>query len=343
MRSFANRVFFFQLSSHGCVRVVAAAILLIAAVLKGATVSPLRGVGWSSQSTSDLLQLLLVTLELFAAVWFLIGLNPRHTRVAGILLFVIFAGFSAFHVVQGDATCGCFGAKNVEPAWTLILDLSVAAGFVAFRPKVEHKSHSLRRRQGAILVCVVVATSGTLMLLVLSPAQVVLRPDYEMQERGIALQPETWLGKELPLAQYIDIGAELMQSEWIVVLFHQSCNDCREALPFYEAMAEKLCEQHATRRIALIEVSSFGMEERPASAYCRVGRLTPQHDWFVSTPAEIELVDGLVVRIALSDEVMSTIRRGIASFEFEPFPTESLQAAADRQESTKQLRLRIRE
>jgi hypothetical protein len=51
------------------------------------------------------------------------------------------------------------------------------------------------------------------------------------------LKPEALLGKMFALRSHIDVGARLDTRHWIVILYRPDCDDCRRALPRYEALA----------------------------------------------------------------------------------------------------------
>jgi hypothetical protein len=113
----------------------------------------------------------------------------------------------------------------------------------------------------------------------------------------VLLEPEKWVGKPAPILKYIDIGKELAMGTWFVVLYHYDCPKCQEALPRYESMARN----SQNTRVALIAVPPYGDVEFapvPPESACRVGFLQPAQRWFVTTPAEIILRDGMVMPLA---------------------------------------------
>jgi len=44
------------------------------------------------------------------------------------------------------------------------------------------------------------------------------------------LEPETWVGKKLPILQHIDIGEKLSRGNWLILLYHHDCPDCAKAI-----------------------------------------------------------------------------------------------------------------
>ena len=45
------------------------------------------------------------------------------------------------------------------------------------------------------------------------------------------LEPETWIGKELPILEYIDIADQLKKGTWLILFYHHDCPDCRKEYP----------------------------------------------------------------------------------------------------------------
>ena len=54
------------------------------------------------------------------------------------------------------------------------------------------------------------------------------------------LEPNTWIGKELPILERIDICEQIKLGTWLVLLYHYDCPYCARAIPMYERMARDL-------------------------------------------------------------------------------------------------------
>ena len=108
------------------------------------------------------------------------------------------------------------------------------------------------------------------------------------------LEPETWIGKELPILEYIDIAETLKKGTWLVLLYHYDCPDCGWAIPMYEKMARELEGNEEFMRIALIAVPPYGRGPVSENCPCTLGRLPETKEWFVTTPAVALLTDGQV-------------------------------------------------
>jgi hypothetical protein len=108
------------------------------------------------------------------------------------------------------------------------------------------------------------------------------------------LEPETWVGKKLPILDYIDIAESLEKGNWLILLYHHDCPGCTEAIPKYEQMARELADNADFLRIALIELAPYGAPLVAPESRCTAGRLANTKEWFVSTPAVALLTDGNV-------------------------------------------------
>ena len=66
-----------------------------------------------------------ITLESALALWLLSGLLPLWSRRAAIAAFSLFTLVTAYKALTGADSCGCFGQLQVNPGFTLALDLTI--------------------------------------------------------------------------------------------------------------------------------------------------------------------------------------------------------------------------
>lgn len=102
------------------------------------------------------------------------------------------------------------------------------------------------------------------------------------------LEPETWIGKELPILQHIDIADQLKTGNWLVVLYHHDCPSCAEAIPKIEQMSRDLEGNEDLLKIALIEVPPYAPNNEnltDVNTSCALDKLDQSKEWFVTTPA----------------------------------------------------------
>jgi len=118
-----------------------------------------------------------------------------------------------------------------------------------------------------------------------------------MQESVTVLEPDRWVGQRFPLQEQIDIGAQLAEGNWIVVLVRHDCSHCREALPSYERWAQALAAAGDPTQIAIIEIPPYSEKQQFPVCECHFGRLNATRNWFVETPVELSLQDGIVTHV----------------------------------------------
>jgi hypothetical protein len=115
-------------------------------------------------------------------------------------------------------------------------------------------------------------------------------------KKMILLEPETWIGQELPLiSRFVQPNDSeiLKQGTWNVLLAQSDCPKCQE-------MKAEL-EVRNAKGIAIIMIPSRANEKVPDTHF-PVFMLDNQNDWFVMTPCVVRLVDGVCV--AVGDSVV---------------------------------------
>ena len=240
----------------------------------------------------------LVELELALGFWLLSGLFKRAAWLTASVCFGIFSAVTAYKALTGAQSCGCFGSMQVNPWLTLfVVDLPAVVALVIFRPNGDHRLFApiplMYRIAGvcgfaAVLLCV-----STAVLALNEPGKVTA--SYEV------LEPESWVGKRLPIIDQIDIGWQLEEGNWLILLYHHDCPDCRDAIPKYEQIARDLAGNENFLRIALIELPPYGNGTVIRNSPCNFGRLADVKEWFITTPA-VALLNKARVRMAWEGE-----------------------------------------
>jgi hypothetical protein len=260
-----------------------------------------------------------VVVEYGIALIVLSGLYWQQIRWVLIALFGSFAVYSLFLVISGEQSCGCFGAVKVPPQWTFLLDCVIILGLLWSATKKSQvrrllqiclagRVAGIRCQSGKALPSSKVSSNNNADVMVQSTSLISLVSSFfaittvfflyllfnqNHAPNGliftanglVILKPEEWVGQQLPISQYIDI--DLSQGHWTVVLHRHDCVQCQKLLPKYEALA-------LTESVALIEVPPFD-DSKPTNAAVAHGRLAVDRDWFVQTPVEITLNDGIVL------------------------------------------------
>jgi thiol-disulfide isomerase/thioredoxin len=282
-----------------------AVILLTAAVLKGwqLLTEPMANNNiWSYRQ----FLILTVEFELALAIWLLSGLFKKAAWLAAISCFALFSVITFYKGITGAESCGCFGSVHVNPWITLFaIDLPAVIALSIFRPSLSLRPLvSFPRKQESIRTLVkefitplpsiprftVTACIGLLALGITTPILAFNEPPKVTSSYEI-LEPETWVGKKLPILDYIDIGELLEKGNWLIVLYHHDCPDCAKAIPKYEQIALEMAGSEDFLRIAFIEVPPYGQSGVSAHPSCTFSQLADTKEWFVTTPAIVLLAN----------------------------------------------------
>ncbi len=296
-------------ASNIVVKILAIA-LLTAAVLKGwqlLTEPVANNDIWSYRP----FLILTVEFELALAIWLLSGLLKKAAWLAAISCFTLFSLVTLYKGITGAESCGCFGSVHVNPWITLFaIDLPAVLSLSIFRPGLSFPRNlsstpigergyikaliqefltplpSPRRFVTAVAIGFTVLSVTTPILAFYEPAMVT--SSYEV------LEPETWVGKELPILEHIDIAESLKKGTWLVLLYHHDCPDCTRAIARYQQMARDLADNEDFLRIALIAVPPYGQSPVSENSPCILGRLAETKEWFITTPAIVLLQNSTV-------------------------------------------------
>lgn len=263
-------------------------LLLIASIMKGNQVlfDPLV---LTSSAVDRSLLTLQVVLEYGLALLVLSGLYWQRLRWVILVMFIGFAAYSLLLATSGAASCGCFGPVKVSPWWTFLIDIAVVLGLLLVRTRLQNTADSgvLFPTKNRLLV------TGLLFLVpvIFLFANVLARHNHtsvdSLTQVGnlTILEPESWIGQKLPIASFINL--DLSHGHWTVLLHRHDCPQCQEQIPKYKQLA---CRE----QVALVEVPPFGDTVQNVGE-AMYARLTNERQWFVQTPIEIVLEDGIVM------------------------------------------------
>ena len=236
-------------------------------------------------------------LELGLGLIVLSGIYWRLARWVVLLLFVGFAAYTLHLALAGAASCGCFGPLKVHPWWTFLLDLAIVLGLLlSILFGRSGSTNSLRFQMprwisapATIAVVMAVSTVGATILVRYANSRVAVAGDsFSIAHGLVVLEPEEWIGQKLPIANSIDL--DLSQGDWTVLLHRHDCPVCQAAVPRYEQRAFH-------ERVALMEVPPYGESHADTSSPALRGRLSDNRQWFVQTPVELQLRDGVVIAV----------------------------------------------
>ncbi|MBN2590404.1 MAG: hypothetical protein JXA96_11125 [Sedimentisphaerales bacterium] len=299
-------------------------LLLTAAVLKGWQLinEPLADNNiWSSRW----FHIMIVEFELAMGIWLVSGLFNKTAWLATLGLFSMFSIITLYKGITGYASCGCFGQVHVNPWMTLFaVDLPAVIALLVFKPQFSLKSiFSLPRALLSLLLAFLALPQkrkslklltnefvrplpsvphfaitlflGILILGITTPILALNEPAIVTSKYEV-LEPEIWIGKELPILEHIDIADTLKKGTWLILLYHYDCPDCGRAIPEYEQIARDLAGNEDFMQIAFIAVPPYGHTPISENSPCTLGKLNDVKEWFVTTPAVALLKDGKVIR-----------------------------------------------
>lgn len=289
-----------RLGAYGVVCAGLGLLLLAAAAAKGHQLAT-QPVAELGLLTSRWFLVAVVEFELAFGLWLLMGLYPRWTWRVALLCFVGFAGVSLQKALSGETSCGCFGAVEVDPRLTFLLDVTAAALLLWFQPVQrpgEGHRVSVVRLRAYLAITLLVAPSAGVVMLAYRPT--VLSGDAaELAGASlVVLRPERWVGDRFPLLGHIDIGQQFASGKWVVVFYHGDCPDCRRLLLEYKRSVVGGRKPRGGHRVAFVWVRDLGgtAAQRPlrSDGSYVVGSLSDSKDWFISTPAIVCLNDAIV-------------------------------------------------
>ena len=230
---------------------ILAIVLLAAAVLKGwqlLTEPVANNDIWSYRP----FLILTVEFEFALAIWLFSGLFKKAAWLAAVSCFSLFSAITLYKAIAGAESCGCFGSVHVNPWITFFaVDLPAVIALSIFRPRLSfpptlsflRKQESMKNLVKEFLTPLPSAPRFaltaflTIAILGISTPILAFNEPPQITSRYEVLEPETWVGKELPILEHIDIAESLKKGTWLVLLYHYDCPDCAWAVPMYEQMA----------------------------------------------------------------------------------------------------------
>jgi len=239
--------------------------------------------------------------ELVLGLVLLSGAIRRLAWLAAVGTFLLLTAVTLSKALGGEVSCGCWGRIEVNPWWTLVLDVGLLGALLACRPALRGPIRvrpAAWRIAGVAVVTLAIGLPAGIVAGLYEPARLLADGSILGDDGVVVLEPETWPGRRLPLLPFIDIGESLVEGRWTVVLYHHDCPHCQEAMPKYIADARKLTDSGSSTRMALIEMPPYakaGESPIPSDTACTQGRLNEAHDWFAETPTVISLAGGTVV------------------------------------------------
>jgi hypothetical protein len=296
-------------------RVLVPLWLATGAVLKLADLSPVHLpaalIKWCGAMGIDLTFMLRFSIAVELIVAGVMFLLPSLARWVGIAMLTTFVPVLIGDLMLGASSCGCFGAVEVNPWVTLVMDVTFLFVLVVLgrgEPRLALTKDLPTSR-------VLIAGGWSLLSVLVAfglPAQV--SDVVGGAEGGVTVAGENSATQELPadgfyLPRYDDwIGRQFRQldvASWIselsekndvgtryLIFYRKDCEHCHELMELY--FAESLPEP--TTAIAVPERDGFPTENlQPFDCPgCELAELPAGIDWFFQTPVLVRLADGTV-------------------------------------------------
>lgn len=272
------------------------ALLLLAAALKlhGLTIAREAQPGFFSEPW---VLTVIVGWEIFLGLWLVCGLSrPLAWRAAAATLCA-FAGASFYHGLAGLTSCGCFGPLGVSPWFALGLNLVVVVVLLAGRPSgaLGQAAGRYRLAYSAFGIFLLAGLAGAKLARERVLTDLTVDGDFRGNGSVVVLEPKRWLGHRLPLLRHIDIGSQLGRGQWIVLLYHHDCPECKELIATLSLRASTRIGPVDRLSFALIEVPPYGSDHEVSGSTKPDwwhGRLSAEKNWFVRTPVFLRIVNG---------------------------------------------------
>jgi hypothetical protein len=241
-----------------------------------------------------------VELALVGMIWLL----PRLSRPLALLMLAVFFPVLVGDMLLGASNCGCFGAVEVPPALTLVLDAGLFFGILLLGGKAKSLAMSRTLPVWPVLAAFVwVFFSFGLGF----GYDVLVKPKEPAPAQADAAEPSlppyylpdysSWIGRrwsEIDLAAFVK-GApdDLANGLQYLVFYRKDCEHCHELLSVYFTGALAV----PTTAVAVPEKSGFptvGLIPMECTD-CRTAELPVGCDWFLQTPVLVRLDNGVVL------------------------------------------------
>lgn len=302
-------------TANKVVMVITGLVLLVASALKmhQLLTEPIISKGfWESW----LFFVIQIPLEIGLGIWLVCGLFRRAAWLVGLLSFWFFIGVTTQKIIIGAESCGCFGNVHVDPRITLFaMDFPIFLALAIFQPRGEKLLPppwpSVRHFFGVAIPTFILLGTVVAVLIFNKPPE--KTKDYEV------IKPEQWTSqaltgeqqiskqetapeqprREWSMLKHIDIADFLRSGIAVVLLYHNDCPDCLEAIPQYDRAARDLAGNEDVVRIAFVEVPPYGPEQDspiPADTPCLKGKLDSTKKWYIRTPLVVVIMDSEVLR-----------------------------------------------
>ncbi|HMD55286.1 MAG TPA: hypothetical protein VKJ65_12115 [Phycisphaerae bacterium] len=172
-----------------------------------------------------------------------------------LVMFAVFLLVSIHKIWIGSESCGCFGPVQVNPRFSLALDVFIILLLlITLRHTRSKIVFRFWRLVTAGIIMLFLAVGGVWGAIYLQPAQ--LQSDGRLiGGHGVVyFQPFDWQGQKLPLLPFISGGDVLESGHWLLVIYYHECPICQQAV----ATVSAHLKSDPNHRVALLQIPPFG-------------------------------------------------------------------------------------
>ncbi len=253
--------------------------------------------------------------------WLVSGTLPSAARRAAIVCFAVFGTYVLYEALAGKADCGCFGQVHVNPWYTFVLDAAIvlALAYLAKPARDTEKwSRPSKHKWPVLAAASGIGLAGGIGAAILHPKPAASPNGLFSADGGkiVILEPQKWIRRQLPVLTHImttksdkPLAGKLAHGQWAMLFYHANCHQCQRAIPVYERAAAQWEAKGNPLRMVFIRVPSDldvvapkGLFHSDAPIH---GTLDASHEWFATTPAVVELRNGMVNRAATDMAAMN--------------------------------------
>lgn len=278
-------------------RLVVGVLLLAAAFLKTLefwTGAHRVAIDWTTGST-----VILVQYEIALGLSLAFGLASAFVDKICIATFSCFAVFSIGSGILGNESCGCFGAIEIPPFVTALVDVVIVAVLLLLCDIQPIASRGVSRTNILLVVLMGVGFSAINLagFFRLAGAPALDNSTVHSKASIVRLEPRKWIGHPCPLLPYVRSLTNLDVGNWFLVLYRPGCADCEKVLSRMEDFT-------AGGNVAAVSTSPSLTRPKQEHSDLKYGSLSTGVTWIVDTPIVIVLRDGRVKAVLPIDHVI---------------------------------------
>ncbi|MBI2479136.1 MAG: hypothetical protein HYV60_11035 [Planctomycetia bacterium] len=167
-----------------------------------------------------------------------------------------FVGASLANVALGHDSCECLGDVKMQPWQMLVFDVGIVFCFLSTgRPYFRWLALSLPQ---SVAIMLIALSTGALVAWAWPVDE--LGPGVTRSWSGVVLEPDAWVGKQLPVVSEIASGDALMHGAWRILIYSSQCPHCTEVVA---NGPPRWSREESGRRIAMINLHR-DTTDRPA-------------------------------------------------------------------------------